>query len=304
VAASHIRVGTFAWVSARRDEELLAALVEYTLKRHYPELAESKNPALALFEAVAERQAALIARWMLVGFVHGVMNTDNMALSGETIDYGPCAFIDAYDPATVFSSIDAHGRYAFGNQARIAQWNLARLAEALLPLIDPVEAAAVERANEAIGHFGERFQWHWLAGMRRKLGLVNEEAEDVELIETLLEWMRATKADFTNTFAGLENLEVADAGFAEWKTRWRARLTRQAQSDGDAMRLRRANCPAVIPRNHHVEAALAAAEQGDLTVMERLLVALATPYDHGAAVADYLEPAPDGGAGYQTFCGT
>jgi uncharacterized protein YdiU (UPF0061 family) len=304
VAASHIRVGTFAWVAARRDEELLAALVDYTVKRHYPELAAVKNRALALFEAVAERQAALIARWMHVGFVHGVMNTDNMALSGETIDYGPCAFIDTYDPATVFSSIDAHGRYAFGNQARIAQWNLARLAEALLPLIDPVEAVAVERANEAIARFGQRFQWHWLAGMRRKLGLANEEAEDEALIETLLEWMRATKADFTNTFTGLETLAVADAGFAEWMASWQARLTRQAQSEEDVMRLRRANCPAVIPRNHQVEAALAAAEQGDLTVMERLLAALAVPYDHGVAAAVYREPAPNGGAGYQTFCGT
>ncbi len=304
VAASHIRVGTFAWVAARRDEVILAALVEYTVKRHYPEIAAAENQAIALFEAVAERQAALIARWMLLGFVHGVMNTDNMALSGETIDYGPCAFIDAYDPATVFSSIDAHGRYAFGNQARIAQWNLARLAEALLPMIDPVEAAAVERANEAIGRFGARFQWHWLAGMRRKLGLANEEAEDVILIETLLEWMRATKADYTNTFAGLEKLEVADAGFAEWKARWQARLTRQSQDKEAVMRLRRAICPAVIPRNHQVEAALAAAEQGDLTVMERLLAALAAPYDHGAVPADYREPAPNGGAGYQTFCGT
>ncbi|MCX6932658.1 MAG: YdiU family protein [Verrucomicrobia bacterium] len=268
VAASHIRVGTFAWVAARRDEELLAALVDYTVKRHYPELAAAKNRALALFEAVAERQAALIARWMHVGFVHGVMNTDNMALSGETIDYGPCAFIDAYDPATVFSSIDAHGRYAFGNQARIAQWNLARLAEALLPLIDPVEAVAVERANEAIARFGQRFQWHWLTGMRRKLAL-----------------------------------EVADAGFADWKASWRARLTRQAHGAEDVMRLRRANCPAVIPRNHQVEAALAAAEQGDLSVMERLLAVLAAPYDYGV-VAAYREPAPNGGAGYQTFCGT
>jgi uncharacterized protein YdiU (UPF0061 family) len=177
------------------------------------------------------------------------------------------------------------------------------LAEALLPLIDPVEAVAVERANEAIARFGQRFQWHWLAGMRRKLGLANEEAEDGALIETLLEWMRATKADFTNTFTELETLAVADAGFAEWKASWQARLTRQAQSEEDVMRLRRANCPAVIPRNHQVEAALAAAEQGDLTVMERLLAVLAAPYDHGV-VAAYREPAPNGGAGYQTFCGT
>ncbi len=309
VAASHIRVGTFAWVAARREEAWLGALVDYTVRRHFPELAGAENRALALFEAVAERQAALIARWMNVGFVHGVMNTDNMALSGETIDYGPCAFIDAYDPATVFSSIDRDGRYAFGNQARIAQWNLARLAEALLPLIDPEEARAVDVANEAIGRFEEKFQRHWLAGARRKLGLFNEEAEDGALVGTVLEWMRETKADFTNTWAGLEEIETGDGAFGAWRARWRARRGRQAQSAEEAVALRRANCPTVIPRNHRVEAALAAAEQGDVSVMERLVAVLATPYDHARAravseVAEFREPAPDGGVGYRTFCGT
>ena len=308
VAASHIRVGTFAWVAARSDEVLLAALVDYTVRRHYPELADAENRVLALFGAVAERQAALIARWMNVGFVHGVMNTDNMALSGETIDYGPCAFIDAYDPATVFSSIDAQGRYAFGNQPRIAQWNLARLAEALLPLMDAVEARAVERANEIIGRFGDLYQQHRLAGMRRKLGLFNEETEDGALVEALLERMRETKADFTNTFAGLEETAESADALAEWRTRWRARLGRQPQTIDEVRRLRRANCPAVIPRNHRVEAALTAAEQGDLSEVERLVAVLAAPYDHerawSAEVTDYRAPAADGGEGYQTFCGT
>ena len=308
VAASHIRVGTFAWVAARGDEAGLRALVDYTVARHYPERLAAENRALALFEAVVERQAALIARWMNVGFVHGVMNTDNMALSGETIDYGPCAFIDAYDPATVFSSIDAQGRYAFGNQPRIAQWNLARLAEALLPLMDTVEARAVERANEAIGRFGDLYQPHWLAGVRRKLGLFNEEAEDGALAEALLERMRETKADFTNTFAGLEEIAESAGAFAEWRARWRARLERQSQGAEEVRRLRRANCPAVIPRNHRVEAALAAAEQGDLSEVERLVAVLAAPYDHERArapeITEYRAPATDGSEGYKTFCGT
>jgi uncharacterized protein YdiU (UPF0061 family) len=310
VAASHIRVGTFEWVAARRDEAAKKALVAYTLRRHYPERAGAENSARALLEAVSERQAQLIAQWVGVGFVHGVMNTDNMALSGETIDYGPCAFMEAYDPATVFSSIDRHGRYAYGNQPQIAQWNLARLAEALLSVLHPQEEAAIALATEAIGSFGKSFQRQWLAGMRRKLGLFNEEAEDGALIEALLTWMHAAKADFTNTFAELETLGAAEAGgaseFQEWKARWQARLARQPQTAEEVRRLRRANCPAIIPRNHRVEEALAAAEAGDMGVMERLLTVLAAPYDHerARAVAEYRVPAPDGGEGYRTFCGT
>lgn len=323
VAASHIRVGTFEWAAAAGGEDALRALVEFTWSRHYPEVAEAENKALALLDATIERQAALIARWMQVGFVHGVMNTDNMALSGETIDYGPCAFMDVYDPATVFSSIDRHGRYAYGNQPRIAQWNLARLGEALLPLLDPVEARAIELAKAAVQRFVERFQVHTLAGMRRKLGLFNEEAEDVGLIEGLLAWMHETKADFTTTFAGLSRrkagedarlwmtegggAEATDAKFLEWDARWRARLGRQSQTTEESEALRRAHNPAVIPRNHLVEAALAAAERGDLSVMERLLDVLAKPYDyeHAARVAgEYRAPGPEGGSGYRTFCGT
>ncbi|MSU68989.1 MAG: YdiU family protein [Opitutaceae bacterium] len=312
VAASHLRVGTFEWVAVRRDEAAKKALVKYTLERHYPELMGAPYPARALLGAVIERQARLIAQWVGVGFVHGVMNTDNMALSGETIDYGPCAFMEAYDPATVFSSIDRDGRYAFGHQPQIAQWNIARFAETLLSELHPQPEQAIELATEAIGGFGHSFQRHWLARTRRKLGLFNEELEDVALIEALLTWMQAAKADFTNTFAELETLGATEAGrtseFQDWHARWQARLARQPQTAEEALRLRRANCPAVIPRNHRVEEALAAAEQGDASVMERLLAVMASPFDHERArtadVAEYRVPAPDGGEGYRTFCGT
>jgi len=308
VAASHIRVGTMEWAAAQGDEAVLRALVGYTLRRHYPEQAGAENPARALLGAVAERQAALIAQWMAVGFVHGVMNTDNMALSGETIDYGPCAFMEAYDPATVFSSIDRHGRYAFGNQPQIAQWNLARLAEVLLPQLHPVETEAVAVANGVLGGFAGSYERHWLAGMRRKLGLFNEEPEDGALVGELLEWMRTARADFTNTFAALASEEATEdaAGWAAWRERWRARLGRQVQTAEESARLRRASNPAVIPRNHRVEAALAAAEQGDMEKVERLLEVLAAPFDEerARAAAEDRAPAPEGGAGYQTFCGT
>jgi serine/tyrosine/threonine adenylyltransferase len=309
VAASHLRVGTYEWAAARKDDAPLRALVDYALRRHFPEVADGAEPARALLAAVIERQAALIARWLLVGFVHGVMNTDNMAISGETIDYGPCAFMDAYDPSTVFSSIDARGRYAYGNQPGIAQWNLARLAETLLPLLHAEEERAVAMATETLGVFAQRFQHHWLAGMRRKLGLFTEEAEDLSLVEALLAWMQEAKADFTNTFAGLAHdvtPKVADGAgenFSRWHERWRARLARQSQSLAESENLRRAHNPAFIPRNHLVEAALAAAEQNDLTVMERLLEVLAAPYDHARHAPDYRLPAP-AGACYQTFCGT
>jgi serine/tyrosine/threonine adenylyltransferase len=308
VAASHIRVGTFEWAAARGDTEALAALVTYTLKRHYPECADADNQALALLKAVIERQAALVARWMLVGFIHGVMNTDNMALSGETIDYGPCAFMDAYDPATVFSSIDRHGRYAYGNQPAIAQWNLARLAEALLSELGPDEKQAISAANEAIGSFMPLFQRHWLAGMRRKLGLLTEEAEDAALIDQLLACMQSAKTDFTNTFAGLSLAdptapEPADAAFLQWREAWQARLARQPQPWEASVRMMQVANPAVIPRNHLVEAALASAVQGDYSPFERLLAALSQPYDHGRADPEHRLPAPPNPS-YQTFCGT
>lgn len=310
VAASHIRVGTFQWAAAAGNETAVRALVDYTIRRHYPHLAEAENRALALLNAVIERQARLIAQWMRVGFIHGVMNTDNMAVSGETIDYGPCAFMDAYDPATVFSSIDRHGRYAYGNQPAIAQWNLGRLAETLLPLIDVEEKRAVERATESLRGFLQQYREHWLKGMRRKLGLFGAEEEDEGLIESLLSWMQKTKADFTNTFAELavelpaDCAQRGDDEFMRWHARWRERQERQRESAEQADQLRRESCPAFIPRNHLVEAALAEAERGDLSVMERLLDVLSKPYDHARNAPDYRRPASEGGAGYRTFCGT
>ena len=313
VAASHIRVGTFEWAAAAGDEAALQALTAYTIHRHYPGLSAAPNPPLALLEAVIERQAALLAQWMAVGFVHGVMNTDNMALSGETIDYGPCAFLDAFDPATVFSSIDQHGRYAYGNQPRIAQWNLTRLAETLVALIHPQEDKAIELASAAVQNFTDRFQRHSLAAMRRKLGLFNAEPEDATLIETLLAWMHRAKADFTNTFAALATTapdsavapaSSPDADFVAWHALWQARLARQPQSPAESAELRRASNPAFIARNHLVEAALAAAVQNDLAPLHRLLDILGTPFAHDRAAPDYRSPAPAGAAAYRTFCGT
>ena len=307
VAASHIRVGTFEYAAARGDKDALQALTDYTLRRHYPEAVDAEQPCVAFLAAVIERQAALIARWQLVGFIHGVMNTDNMALSGETIDYGPCAFMDAYDPATVFSSIDRHGRYAYGQQPHIAQWNLARLAEALLPLLHEDEAKAVEIANEAITSFETRFQGHWLAGMRSKLGLFTEETDDTTLIESLLDWMRQTKADFTNTFRALSDASSAtlsqDPGYLDWHQRWQTRRSRQSQPAREVVERMQQHNPAFIPRNHKVEEALAAAvEKDDLSVMEQLLAALAKPYEHSQEHPEYSMPSSS--ESYQTYCGT
>lgn len=309
IAASHIRVGTFEWAAAHGDKGALRALADYTMKRHYPELAAAETPYLALLEGVMERQAQLIAQWQCVGFIHGVMNTDNVALSGETIDYGPCAFMDAFDPATVFSSIDRQGRYAYGNQPQIAQWNLARLAEALLPLQHADEKQAVELANAAIESFKTTFEGHWLAGMKAKLGLFTEEAEDRSLVESLLAWMREQKADFTNTFRSLSNAGNTmlnnDPTFTAWHAQWQARLKLQPQSADEVAERMRAHNPAVIPRNHKVEEALAAAaERGDLSVMQRLLEVLARPYEDGEGQLDYTTPSGLSPGTYQTFCGT
>src|SRR5688572_4917020 len=297
VAASHIRVGTMQWAAAHDDVGATRALADYTQARHYPALTGSSTFAeasadrperyIALFHAILARQASLIARWQLVGFVHGVMNTDNMALSGETIDYGPCAFMDTYDPATVFSSIDSGGRYAYGNQPAIAQWNLARLAEAMAPLFDADLDQAVERVTARLARFTGRFEAHWLEGMRGKLGLFTAEEDDRALVDDLLGWMHRRSADFTNTFVALTlGQPVAGSGGADpeieaWHRRWLARRSRQPQSSVEAEGLMRRHNPAVIPRNHLVEAALeAATEAADLSVLERLLDVLARPYDY------------------------
>jgi uncharacterized protein YdiU (UPF0061 family) len=319
VAASHIRVGTIQWAAAHDDREALRAIADYTRARHYPEIADSPEPHIALFDAILGRQARLIARWQLVGFVHGVMNTDNMALSGETIDYGPCAFMDSYDPATAFSSIDHGGRYAYGNQPSIAQWNLARLAEAMLPLFDSDADRAVERATAALDRFPVLFEQHWLDGMRAKLGLFTQEDADKALVDDLLAWMQRRAADFTNTFRSLTRLRqgsdgrlVEDSANSDpeaeaWQCRLAARRGRQPQSPAEAEDLMRRHNPAFIPRNHNVEEALQAATTlDDYSGMERLLDVLATPYDHGRDLPQFSLPCTSGAGErpYRTFCGT
>jgi uncharacterized protein YdiU (UPF0061 family) len=309
VAASHIRVGTFQYAAAHEDLAALTALADHSLLRHFPELTEPSTRYFDFFEAIMDRQASLIAKWLHVGFIHGVMNTDNMALSGETIDYGPCAFMDDYDPETVFSSIDRQGRYAYDQQPQIARWNLARLAETLLPLFNEDQNVAIDLANEALGSFEPRFQAYWLLGMRSKLGLFTAEKEDAALIQELLDWMQTHHQDFTNTFRALsEESAIAeavfiDSKFLEWHEKWAARLGRQPQSFAEAVQTMRAHNPTVIPRNHKVEEALAAAVQGDLTVMHRLLEILTDPYAD-TAPSEYTTLPPQGGAVYQTFCGT
>jgi uncharacterized protein YdiU (UPF0061 family) len=314
VAASHIRVGTFEYANALGDRTSLQALTEHTLQRHYPDLLAAENKALALLGAVVQRQAELIARWICVGFVHGVMNTDNMALSGETIDYGPCAFLDTYHPETVFSSIDRGGRYAYGNQPEIAHWNLARLAEALLPLIDADQEKAIAAAEKVLSKFSKEFRTHHEAGLRAKLGLISEEAGDWELAQDLLELMQATAADFTLTFVALtksvDSGEIGDGQlfgnpmFVTWHERWKARLDRQNHSKEQVANLMRRANPVIIPRNHRVEEALAAAQSGDLSVLNRLLEVLGNPFEETTANEPYRDAPPPGGAPYRTFCGT
>jgi uncharacterized protein YdiU (UPF0061 family) len=310
VAASHIRVGTFQYLAARRDTVNLRLLADYAISRHFPELADRAQKYVEFFRSVVDRQAALIAKWQLVGFIHGVMNTDNMAISGETIDYGPCAFMNAYRQSTVFSSIDHGGRYAYGNQPAIAQWNLTRLAETLLPLFDSEQEKAVAIATEVLNEFPERFGGHWIGGMRKKLGLQTAEDGDDELIRTLLEWMESSKVDFTNTFRDFSTGRPLKAGqyqdprFRAWRSQWCDRLRREGRPDAIVRAEMQSANPAVIPRNHRVEEALTAAEeQGDLTVLQRLLAALARPFEEKADSVYYREP-PQNDRCYKTFCGT
>ena len=311
VAASHIRVGTFEYAAGLKNTEAIKILADYTIGRHYPDLADAENPYLSLLNSVIERQASLIAKWLLVGFIHGVMNTDNMTISGETIDYGPCAFMDVYDPNTVFSSIDQLGRYRYSNQPQIAQWNLARFAETLLPLIHPVLDQAIALAEEAIHSFPGIYQAHWTDGMRKKLGLFTDEAEDSELIEALLAWMHKHHADYTNSFRALasealpEDAVFRNAEFIAWHARWQARLSRQSRPMNKVFCLMRSNNPAIIPRNHFVEEALSAAsERGDFSPIHQLLAAVTNPYDDMSEYSDYRTPPTPSERVYQTFCGT
>ncbi|MBO1627069.1 protein adenylyltransferase SelO [Bacillus arachidis] len=311
VASSHIRVGTFQYAAASCSVEELKTLADYTIKRHFPAIQSHENPYLALLEEVLKQQASLIAKWQLVGFIHGVMNTDNMTISGETIDYGPCAFMDEYDPATVFSSIDTQGRYAYGNQPYIGVWNLARFAESLLPLLHTDLEQATQIAQDSLSKFGALYEQHWLTGMRAKIGICNEEAEDKVLIDELLKMMEKYRADYTNAFLTLtfdtnEDTDLFNSTeFTQWKKKWQARLGRQQESKSSSHQLMRDNNPAVIPRNHRVEEALeAAVKQGDYSVMERLLAVLSTPYAHSPEQCEYATlPAPSSRP-YRTFCGT
>lgn len=312
VASSHIRVGTFQFAAAVHDDQILKALANYTINRHFPELAGADNKYVRFLGKVIDLQANLVAKWMHVGFIHGVMNTDNMSICGETIDYGPCAFMNSYDPATVFSSIDTQGRYAFGNQAKIAHWNLCRFAEALLPLIDEDQQQAITAATEQVEQFPSIFLNYWLAGMRQKLGLFNQEANDLKLTEDLLMYMQKNNADYTNTFRSLgkdaiEQMQIyQDPGFRSWLEQWKARLSRQMQNMEQVMVLMDKSNPAIIPRNHLVEEALTAAvNHDDIQAVERLLAAMANPYNPAADYAEYMQaPPPKFDTQYKTFCGT
>jgi serine/tyrosine/threonine adenylyltransferase len=309
VASSHLRVGTFQYLAARQDIKSLKELVSYTIKRHYPEFINSKNQALELLRIVIKKQAYLIAEWMRVSFIHGVMNTDNMTISGETIDYGPCAFMDYYDPKTVFSSIDLHGRYAFGNQPNIAEWNLARFAEAILPLFDLDNKKAVSIAEQEINNFKDIFKNNFTKMMKGKLGLISNEIEDDKLMKDLFQLMFKNEADYTNTFVYLMNGSVPqeklikDKNFIEWKNKWNSRLSRN-QDIIKAKELMTKNNPIIIPRNHLIESALSKAEQGNLDEFNKLILALKDPYKDNGQYTGLKNPAPQSEKKYQTFCGT
>jgi uncharacterized protein YdiU (UPF0061 family) len=316
VAASHLRVGTFEFFSARGDTDKVRRLADYAIRRHFPELVESDAPYLGLFRGVRDRQAALVAQWMSVGFVHGVMNTDNMTISGETIDYGPCAFIDAYDPGTVFSSIDRHGRYAYGNQPTIAQWNLARFAETLLSLLDADDSErAIQVANTELDAFQPIYQDFWLRRMRAKLGLERIEDDDLDLVTDLLRVMHSQSIDFTQLFRRLADAARGEPGparalftdrpaFDAWLERWLVRLSRE---DGDLPSrvdaMDRVN-PVYIPRNHKVQEALDAATDGDLEPFRQILAVVERPFERRPGLEEYEGPAPDSFGPYRTFCGT
>lgn len=311
VAASHIRVGTFEYAAQWCTTEELRTLADYTIQRHFPDAQGAENPYLMLLQEVVKRQASLIARWQMTGFIHGVMNTDNVALSGETIDYGPCAFMDAYDPATVFSSIDTQGRYAYGRQPAIAVWNLARFAETLLPLLKKDQDQAVELAQNAVQQFKALYEGNWQEGMRAKLGIFSEEPGDGALVKDLLELMHRFSADFTNTFRSLtlgerDGLSLFESPeFSAWHEKWEARRNRQKESKNASQELMRSSNPAVIPRNHRVEAALeAAVSRGDYSVMQKLLDVLSEPYAYSAKQEEYAGLPEPSACRYRTFCGT
>ena len=315
IAASHIRVGTFQYAGARGDILKVRELADYAIQRHYPDTSDAENPYLAFFAAVADAQAALVARWMNIGFIHGVMNTDNMTISGETIDYGPCAFMDKYAASTVFSSIDQYGRYAYANQPEILTWNLARLAETLIPHIDTKKERAIELLTETIECIQPLYESYWLSGMRSKIGLTTEDILDEELINDLLKIMEAGQADFTLVFRRLSKTLQGDSdavrnlfkepdAFNAWVVRWQKRLEQEdIVAETTAQAMDRVN-PIYIPRNHKVEESLAAAVNQDMTPFTKLLEVVIQPFDEVAGNEAYTEPAPATNRRYQTFCGT
>ncbi|MFK0384584.1 YdiU family protein [Agrobacterium sp. NPDC090273] len=316
VAASHIRVGTFQFFAAREDDDGIKALADYVIDRHYPDATQADNPYLALLQAIAARQLDLVARWLMAGFIHGVMNTDNMAVSGETIDFGPCAFLDEYHPNKVFSSIDAQGRYAYNNQPGIAQWNIARLAECLLPLLDPEAEKAAELANAVLAEFAGNFPGRWLSGMRQKLGLVTEEDDDTALVQALLAMMQASEADFTLTFRRLSHAADGDAeafrgmfidlaAADAWLARWRTRAERDGVSAAQRKAAMLSINPTIIPRNHRIEELIAAAvEDGDFEPFHDMLAAIAKPFEERDEFAVYMQAPMNHERVSRTFCGT
>ncbi len=308
VASSHLRVGTFQYIAATQNIENLNTLVDYTINRHYPEIKTSNSKGLDLLNLVMEKQCQLVINWMRVGFIHGVMNTDNMAISGETIDYGPCAFMDHYDPKTVFSSIDKFGRYAFSNQPPITKWNLARFAECLIPLIDKNEDTAIKLATDLMDNFQNIYEDKWLNMMRDKLGLFGEDKNDKKLINDLFNWMEKNKADYTNTFCNIMDINSDEIyknnDFIDWKNEWKKRSELNNSTKEKQSKLMKSNNPIVIPRNHKVEEALAEADKGSLDKMKKLLAILRNPYDNQNNIEEYQAPAPSSNKKYQTFCGT
>ncbi len=310
VALGHLRVGTFQYIAAKQNVNDLEILTNYTIEKYYPNIKSSKNKALDLLNVLIEKQTQLVINWMRVGFIHGVMNTDNMSISGETIDYGPCAFMDSYNPKTVFSSIDQLGRYAYDNQPKITKWNLTRFAECLIPLISKNEDEAIKLATEALDKFEKIYETKWLNMMRDKLGLYGEDNDDKSLIMELLDWMQKNKVDYTNTFIFLTSKTIKNsetynnADFDLWKIKWVKRLTVFGNSHDKSMELMNFSNPMVIPRNHKVEEALTLASNGDLTLFNKLIKILKNPYLVNNDDLEFMSPTPHSDNKYQTFCGT
>lgn len=310
VASSHIRFGTFEFASYFLDKDKLKQLADYTIKRHFPSISDEQNKYVSLLEEVIKLQASLVVKWQCIGFIHGVLNTDNMSICGETIDYGPCAFMDTYDPKTVFSSIDTEGRYSYQNQIAMVSWNLCRFAETLLPLISDDEDMAIDIAQDCLAKFTDLAIYNLILGMCSKIGIFEPDSNDESLLNGLLDMMKKYKEDYTNTFLALTFKDFPKSGmfvtdeFSIWYKKYQDRIKSQGKSKEEVFNLMKNSNPAVIPRNHRVEEALAAAENGDFSVMNNLLKALANPFEHSDFQKEYSKPAPKSQCDYKTYCGT